>query len=171
MSATEGYARALDKAPLPTAGTDDIDTLHAVPLSPGIERSSSDYEADEKERDVPSSAERTPAGSDPELGGEKKFRDLDDDSDEKKRLLSKVEETELTPMEAFKWNVEGDQSPCEWAKKHRVFYRRGAELRAVPEVAACVPNTDDPTIPCNSELSQSCERMWLRAQPSAHGSS
>jgi hypothetical protein len=116
MSASEGYARALDKAPLPAAGTDEGDVLHAVPLSPGIERSSSEYETDKKERDVASSAERTPTGSDPELGGEKNFRDLDPDSDERKRLLAKVEETELTPMEAFKWNVEGDQSPCECAR-------------------------------------------------------
>lgn len=27
--------------------------------------------------------------------------------------------TELTPVEAFKWNVEGDQSPCELA--HKIF--------------------------------------------------
>jgi hypothetical protein len=25
----------------------------------------------------------------------------------------RAELTELTPVEAFKWNVEGDQSPCE----------------------------------------------------------
>ncbi|KAJ5329424.1 hypothetical protein N7452_009814 [Penicillium brevicompactum] len=39
--------------------------------------------------------------------------------------------TELTPVEAFKWNVEGDQSPF-------------------PEVAACVSNKDDPTIACST---------------------
>jgi hypothetical protein len=27
--------------------------------------------------------------------------------------LHRPDETELTPAEAFKWNVEGDQSPCE----------------------------------------------------------
>lgn len=26
----------------------------------------------------------------------------------------RAELTELTPVEAFTWNVEGDQSPCEW---------------------------------------------------------
>lgn len=25
-------------------------------------------------------------------------------------------------------------------------------ISAVPEVAACVPNTDDPSVPCNSEI-------------------
>lgn len=43
---------------------------------------------------------------------------------------------ELTPNEAFRWNVDGDQSPF-------------------PEVAACVPNTDDPSIPCNTV------RAWI----------
>jgi hypothetical protein len=27
--------------------------------------------------------------------------------------------TELTPVEAFKWNVEGDQSPCRFTQKFR----------------------------------------------------
>ena len=112
MSATDGYAKTFDSNLRPNAATDEIDVLHAIPLSPGIERESSEYDVDKKERDVPSSQVRTPTGSDPELGGEKKFRDLDPDSDEKKRLLEKIEETELTPMEAFKWNVDGDQSPC-----------------------------------------------------------
>ncbi|KAJ5290707.1 uncharacterized protein N7443_010960 [Penicillium atrosanguineum] len=44
--------------------------------------------------------------------------------------------TELTPVEAFKWNVEGDQSPF-------------------PEVAACVSNKDDPTMVCNTV------RAWI----------
>jgi hypothetical protein len=39
---------------------------------------------------------------DVELGGE----------EAEKIPLTKVEEQELTPMEAFKWNVDGDQSPC-----------------------------------------------------------
>ncbi|KAF2718410.1 OPT superfamily oligopeptide transporter [Polychaeton citri CBS 116435] len=42
-----------------------------------------------------------------------------------------AEKTELTPAEAFTWNVEGDESPF-------------------PEVAACVPNTDDPSLACNT---------------------
>lgn len=34
--------------------------------------------------------------------------------EESKRLVAdRAEATELTPVEAFKWNVEGDQSPCE----------------------------------------------------------
>jgi hypothetical protein len=31
---------------------------------------------------------------------------------ERKRLMEKAEAVELTPVEAFKWNVDGDQSPC-----------------------------------------------------------
>ncbi|CAG8168598.1 unnamed protein product [Penicillium salamii] len=44
--------------------------------------------------------------------------------------------TELTPVEAFKWSVEGDQSPF-------------------PEVAACVSNKDDPATACNTV------RAWI----------
>ncbi|EDN98487.1 hypothetical protein SS1G_13346 [Sclerotinia sclerotiorum 1980 UF-70] len=55
---------------------------------------------------------------------------------EKQRLREKIEAVELIPTEAFGWNVDGDQSPF-------------------PEVAACVPNTDDPSIPCNTF------RAWL----------
>lgn len=42
------------------------------------------------------------------------------------------EKTELTPMEAYKWDVSGEQSPF-------------------PEVAACVPVTDDHTLEVNSK--------------------
>lgn len=42
--------------------------------------------------------------------------------------------TELTPMEAFKRKVDGDESPF-------------------PEVQACVPTDDDPTIMINREFS------------------
>lgn len=40
--------------------------------------------------------------------------DIEGNSDEEsKRLVAdRAEATELTPVEAFKWNVEGDQSPC-----------------------------------------------------------
>ncbi|KAJ5529204.1 hypothetical protein N7527_002597 [Penicillium freii] len=48
----------------------------------------------------------------------------------------RAELTELTPVEAFKWNVDGDQSPF-------------------PEVAACVSNKDDPTMACNTV------RAWI----------
>jgi hypothetical protein len=34
-------------------------------------------------------------------------------------------------------------------------YVQSVDEYAVPEVAACVNNTDDPTIPCNSEYSYS----------------
>lgn len=36
---------------------------------------------------------------------------LDNESEE--MLRDRAEATELTPAEAFRWNVEGDQSPCE----------------------------------------------------------
>lgn len=35
---------------------------------------------------------------------------LDNDSEE--MIRDRAEATELTPAEAFKWNVEGDESPC-----------------------------------------------------------
>lgn len=34
------------------------------------------------------------------------------DDDNKHLVPDRAEATELTPVEAFKWNVEGDQSPC-----------------------------------------------------------
>ncbi|KAH8434393.1 uncharacterized protein LDX57_012041 [Aspergillus melleus] len=51
-------------------------------------------------------------------------------------LFGESEGKEITPVEAFKWSVEGDQSPF-------------------PEVAACVSNKDDPSIPCNTV------RAWI----------
>ncbi|KZF18813.1 OPT superfamily oligopeptide transporter [Xylona heveae TC161] len=58
------------------------------------------------------------------------------EEEETKVLVDKAEKTELTPVEAFKWNVDGDQSPF-------------------AEVAACVSNTDDPNIACNTV------RAWI----------
>lgn len=57
--------------------------------------------------------------------------DANQSEDGKEDILHRAEKTELTPAEAFKRNVEGDQSPF-------------------PEVAACVSNTDNPSIPCNT---------------------
>lgn len=41
-----------------------------------------------------------------------------------KTLPNRTERTELTPVEAFKWNVDGDQSPCRdfniWIIKARI---------------------------------------------------
>lgn len=34
------------------------------------------------------------------------------DEESKRLLADRAEATELTPVEAFKWNVESDQSPC-----------------------------------------------------------
>ncbi|GAA6016258.1 hypothetical protein JCM10207_000448 [Rhodosporidiobolus poonsookiae] len=57
-------------------------------------------------------------------------------SDDGKEVDAHVEVAELSATEAFKVSVDGDQSPF-------------------PEVAACVPNTDDPTIQINHF------RMWF----------
>lgn len=47
-------------------------------------------------------------------------QDIEGNSDEEsKRLVAdRAEATELTPVEAFKWNVEGDQSPCMLSGSH-----------------------------------------------------
>lgn len=34
------------------------------------------------------------------------------DSETESMIRDRAEATELTPVEAFKWNVDGDQSPC-----------------------------------------------------------
>lgn len=34
------------------------------------------------------------------------------DNDSEQMIRDRAEATELTPVEAFKWNVEGDESPC-----------------------------------------------------------
>lgn len=36
----------------------------------------------------------------------------DVEADEDEKALYRAEKTELTPVEAFTWNVEGDESPC-----------------------------------------------------------
>lgn len=38
----------------------------------------------------------------------------DVENEEGHSLIERAEKTELTPVEAFRWNVDGDQSPCEW---------------------------------------------------------
>lgn len=39
-------------------------------------------------------------------------------NDESKAMLKdRAEATELTPVEAFKWNVDGDQSPCKSSER------------------------------------------------------
>lgn len=45
---------------------------------------------------------------------ESKAADLEGsiDDESKESLRDRAEATELTPAEAFRWNVEGDQSPC-----------------------------------------------------------
>ncbi|KAJ5946528.1 Tetrapeptide transporter OPT1/isp4 [Penicillium verhagenii] len=70
------------------------------------------------------------------LGTDLELEDTNQDREDWRYRSDRGELTELTPVEAFKWNVEGDQSPF-------------------PEVAACVSNKDDPTIPCNTV------RAWI----------
>jgi hypothetical protein len=53
---------------------------------------------------------------------EAEFRDHDP-----KAWSNRTERTELTPVEAFKWNVDGDQSPC------RDIYIRIIEARIADE--------------------------------------
>ncbi|KAK6905031.1 OPT family small oligopeptide transporter [Kwoniella mangroviensis CBS 8507] len=68
-----------------------------------------------------------------------KERDLEKAStgeDSNSANVAILEKEELTPDKAFTVAVEGDQSPF-------------------PEVAACVPNWDDPTLPCNTV------RAWI----------
>lgn len=40
------------------------------------------------------------------------------DEESKRLVADRAEATELTPVEAFKWNVEGDQSPCTLIGNH-----------------------------------------------------
>lgn len=42
------------------------------------------------------------------------------DEEGKRLIADRAEATELTPAEAFKWNVDGDQSPCKppWASSN-----------------------------------------------------
>jgi hypothetical protein len=64
----------------------------------------------------------------------------------------KAQQAEVTPVEAFKQNVDGDQSPCIVQFLHSSLVSVADDVLPVPKVAACVPNTDDPDIACNSEL-------------------
>lgn len=74
--------------------------------------------------------------------------------------LYRSEQTEITPVEALKWNVDGDESPCMLLIKSNavtVDSKKASSVNifdTVPEVAACVSNKDDPTIACNSEYLQ-----------------
>lgn len=36
------------------------------------------------------------------------------DNDSEQMIRDRAEATELTPVEAFKWNVDGDESPCRY---------------------------------------------------------
>ena len=64
-------------------------------------------------------------------------------------LDDRKSEVEITPVEAFKVSVAGDQSPCMCSITGCTAFQDECS-RLVPEVAACVPNTDDPTALVNS---------------------
>ena len=51
------------------------------------------------------------------------------DADERKGLVDRSEVTELTPVEAFKWNVEGDQSPCKYYFLRREFLMSSRSIK------------------------------------------
>ncbi|KAH6891476.1 small oligopeptide transporter-like protein [Thelonectria olida] len=91
------------------------------------DRSAQDVQATLKKNAVSSTSRADDIEADVSLNGALSAQEKFDE---------KVEKQELTPVEAFKWNVEGDQSPF-------------------PEVAACVPNTDDPELACNTV------RAWI----------
>lgn len=102
------------------------------------------------EPEVPSAVPEIPSGStspDPEKDS---FSSKEEQSDVK--YVDRAELTELTPMEALHWNVDGDQSPF-------------------PEVAACVSTEDDPTLEVNSQASlfPSCSGLTAVSQRSGCG--
>lgn len=53
-------------------------------------------------------------GSDIEAAASSKSNEGVDSADDSEFLLHRPDKTELTPAEALKWNVDGDQSPCEY---------------------------------------------------------
>jgi hypothetical protein len=63
----------------------------------------------------------------------------------------KAQHAEVTLVEAFKQNVDGDQSPCMAYLSKHLQHKETNKKNIVPEVAACVPSIDDPDIACNSE--------------------
>ncbi|SPQ24505.1 dcfd6b46-241f-4263-850f-23a5e10ead82 [Thermothielavioides terrestris] len=107
-----------------------MDTIHpAEPKALGFQHTAAAADCE-----LEKNAAVSPAGTDIEAVASSNEGDAGAEHD--KTPLRRPDETELTPNEAFKWNVDGDQSPF-------------------PEVAACVPNTDDPTMKCNTA------RAWI----------
>lgn len=58
------------------------------------------------------------------------YIDGEAETDKKTIPLYRAEKTELVPVEAFKWNVEGDQSPCEILLKISLDVKSFKILRA-----------------------------------------
>lgn len=73
--------------------------------------------------EIPSSSEKSPIDEKDTVATGDIEGNFEDDS---KRLVpDRAEATELTPVEAFKWDVEGDQSPC------KLLFLRGFHFIAV----------------------------------------
>lgn len=71
----------------------------------------------------------TPSSSDKDRIDEKNTVVSEDvegnfDEDSKRLVADRAEATELTPVEAFKWNVEGDQSPCKLSNARNLKAQR-----------------------------------------------
>lgn len=119
-SATEAARPILDQKTLSTNLRDSSAIAPATStISYQVEKDPSALQDVDIEKDGAS------ASDDEKKGDDHSVRYLEDQD------LEEVA-TELTPMEAFAHNVDGDQSPF-------------------PEVAACVPSTDDPSIQINRE--------------------
>jgi hypothetical protein len=92
-----------------------------------------------------------------DLGFKASASDLDLEKDDSLTSKEKFKEdvsdvdaelTELTPMEALKWNVDGDQSPF-------------------PEVRACVSTEDDESLEVNSQMTACLLSLLLKKTPLA----
>ena len=90
------------------------------------------------EPDLPFSPQDSKVGGDVDV--EKSSIDKGS-ADERLEAGHRAEKVELTPMEAAEWNVDGDESPF-------------------PEVQACVPTTDDPTLEVNSAYDALFASSW-----------
>lgn len=153
-------ARPAPDDPLPTH--DISKELEIEPATAVLENDNDAYTTGNSLTGAEKSGSGSPDDSSIEADAERGHRDSDEKrASEKTWLLARKEEVEITPVEAFGVDVSGDQSPCELADKNRAD-------GAVPEVAACVPNTDDPSLPVGSECGVS---TLAHRQPFERGSS
>lgn len=81
--------------------------------------------------------------------------ELLEENDDLKRQNIVAEQKELTPLEAFKWNVEGDQSPCEHCLS--VLTQVVRLLTAAIQFLKSLPVYQTPMIlPYHATVSQPC---------------